>query len=78
VLHKRFNLLLIEAELTALIRSFHAYAELISANVSHVELNHPASESYICSDGHKCIAVMQQQYQFFAVFPSAVNNHSMR
>ncbi len=50
----------------------------MSFKVPHVQLNQPVSETYICSDYHKCFALQHMQYQFFAIFIAAVPNHSMR
>ena len=46
--------------------------------VPHVQLNQSVSDTYICSEFHKCYALQHLQYQFFAIFLSAVPNHSMR
>ena len=46
--------------------------------VPHVQLNHSVSDTYVCSEFHKCYALQHMQYQLFAIFLSAVPNHSMR
>ena len=53
-------------------------ADLVTTNVTHVELSHPATESYMSFETHKCVAVAHAQYQLFALFPPTVPNHSMR
>ena len=53
-------------------------ADLVTTNVTHVELSHPATESYMAFETHTCVAVAHAQYQLFALFPPAVPNHSMR
>ena len=53
-------------------------ADLVTTNVTHVELSHPATESYMSFETHKCAAVAHAQYQLFALFPPSVPNHSMR
>ena len=53
-------------------------ADLVTTNVTHVELSHPATESYMSFETHKCAAVAHAQYQLFALFPPTVPNHSMR
>ena len=53
-------------------------ADLVTTNVTHVELSHPATESYMAFETHKCVAVAHAQYQLFALFPPTVPNHSIR
>ena len=53
-------------------------ADLVTTNVTHVELSHPATESYMSFETHKCAAMAHAQYQLFALFPPTVPNHSMR
>ena len=58
--------------------SCYSLADLVTTNVTHVELSHPATESYMSFETHKCAAVAHAQYQLFALFPPTVPNHSMR
>ena len=46
--------------------------------VPHVQLSHAVSDTFLVSEFHKCYALQHMQYQLFAIFLSAVPNHSMR
>ena len=61
-----------------IVNSEFRYTELVSVNVSHADLTHPVSESYMSYEHHTCVAVQHQQHQLFAVFIQGIPNHSMR
>ena len=46
--------------------------------VPHAQLSHGVSDTYVVSEFHKCYALQHMQFQLFAIFMSAVPNHSMR
>jgi len=51
---------------------------LIPDYTPHTNLLHPVSETFVCSELHKCYAVQSGPYQLFSLFISAVPNHSIR
>ena len=53
-------------------------SDLVTAKVAHAQPKHFVSETYQCSEYHKCMAMQHQHFQLFMIFQAAIPNHSMR
>jgi len=51
---------------------------LIPDHTPHTTLLHQVSETFLCSEYHKCYAVQSGPYQVFCLYIGAVPNHSAR